>query len=791
MAIETVGMLLKARDELSAPIKRATKKVNTFGNSISSLARKAKDASLIIGVAVLGIIANSLRLAGAFEEASDKFDLVFGDAAPAARAELEKLAEALGRSSNKWIGFAATLQDTFVPLGFARDAAADMSVKLVALAADMSSLSDIPMEQVIMDLQTAVVGNTEVLRKYGVVAQELQIQNYALEKSIWNGTGAISAQEKALAILGLTYAGTADAQGNAADTATSFTNTMRSAGDQIHDFQIELGQKLTPIIAELVSDHLPGFIDALEGLIPLTESGAKALKAIIDNLDLLAPLIIGISGAIAALTIKSGTLSLAWVALRIKMMSVTGSALTLKAALGRAGLGAAIAFTASKLIGLYKEIGATNSALEEASEASGAMADAGLRIETIMATLSRELETDSVPALMALKNEMQYISDNSAFNMAHQIREVNGRLAELGDESIDAAIAQLELQKAMFGTAGVGAILTTTIDLQIKALQSLKAELAEEPPAAAAPPPPGTTTIPDLDTTASEIEAIMKNLEAIGQIDLHEMQAFSDAITEIHQQVIEMKPEQLREYFNTMTEEMREQYAEYLEWLDEAQDREAEAEEERQETKRENSEKAMDRITEEKNATLAAIEEAGKAQEAQAMKMLGIYRNLGEGLFKVGLRGGEGMEAWGKKVERIILDIITSTVFSIFFKVISGGAFSGLSAIFGTGKGVGAGGGLKFGTGGDIPTGGFRTAQAGLTIPDYGPIGDQYWVKTARGERVQPRDEVQMTKAQRIHNMLVAQAYGRGGGDINLVSRNSLLTEGELARVVTAVRRAQ
>ena len=256
-----IELIAKLKDEMSAGLGNIEKNFKRLADNI-------KRGALVIGAAFVGLIGNSIRLASAFEEAESKFNIVFGEAAPRARAELERLAGSLGRSSNKWLGFAATIQDTLVPLGFARDAAADMSVELVALAVDMSSLSNVPMEQVITDLQSALVGNVETLRKYGVALNQETIQTFALANAIWDGTSAITAQEKAAAILGLTVEGTSDAQGNAALTADSFANTMRSAGDQLHDYQVELGQKLLPILAELISEHMPGFIASLEDIVP-------------------------------------------------------------------------------------------------------------------------------------------------------------------------------------------------------------------------------------------------------------------------------------------------------------------------------------------------------------------------------------------------------------------------------------------------------------------------------------------------------------------------------------------
>jgi hypothetical protein len=256
-----VELIMKLKDELSGPLGR-------FEDRFKRLSSAIKTGALVIGGAIIGLVGNSIRLAASFEEMEAKFEAVFKEYAPAARAELKRLADELGRSSNKWIGYAAIVQDTLVPLGYARDQASELSVEIVSLAADLSSFNDIPIETVIRDLQSGLVGNIESLLKYGIVAKDLERNTYALNNGIWDGVGAMDAQEKAAATLGIIYASTADAQGDAARTAGSFTNTMRQAEDQLYDFQIELGQRLLPVIAELVSTHMPGFIGALENIVP-------------------------------------------------------------------------------------------------------------------------------------------------------------------------------------------------------------------------------------------------------------------------------------------------------------------------------------------------------------------------------------------------------------------------------------------------------------------------------------------------------------------------------------------
>lgn len=196
------------------------------------------------------------------EESYGKFNVVFGDFADKTEGDLEAIAEATGRSKFELIDYASTIQDTFVPLGFARDEAAKMSTQITQLAIDLASFNNLETADVVRDIQSALVGNTETLRKYGVVAQETQIKQELINLGLWDGKGAIDAQAKAQAILSLTLKGTVDAQGDAIRTADSYANKQRALEAATLDLKVAVGEGLVPALAEATSAMIP-YINAI------------------------------------------------------------------------------------------------------------------------------------------------------------------------------------------------------------------------------------------------------------------------------------------------------------------------------------------------------------------------------------------------------------------------------------------------------------------------------------------------------------------------------------------------
>lgn len=282
--------------------KEAKEGVDAFGASLDKLKQAAAFLGIGIGLNELRqFVMASITAASDVEEQFAKFEAVFEDLAGGVQQQLEAMAEATGQSRYQLISFASTLQDTFVPLGFAREQAAEFSTTLVQLALDMASFDNIDPAKVVMDLQSAVVGNTETLRKYGVVATQAAIETYALENAIWDGVGAITAQEKAAAILGITLDSTTDAQGNAAREAGNYASRVRAVEAAALDAQIAIGQKLLPAATDtadvMATELIPALEDLAVALIELGEAEeqlglagglstlASGIETLADNLE--------------------------------------------------------------------------------------------------------------------------------------------------------------------------------------------------------------------------------------------------------------------------------------------------------------------------------------------------------------------------------------------------------------------------------------------------------------------------------------------------------------------------
>jgi hypothetical protein len=206
----------------------------------------------IMGAAIAAGVALSVREAAGAEEIRSKFNAVFRGIEDDVRDWAETTAQATARSSIALEQYLSTFQDTFVPLGLARAEAAEFSQTLTQLAIDLASFNNESEPETVRALQSALVGNHETVRRYGVIINEAGLEQELLNMGIRGGREEATAAEAAMARLNIIMRGTVDAQGDAARTADSATNQWRSFTAELRDAAVAIGESFMPAALQLL-----------------------------------------------------------------------------------------------------------------------------------------------------------------------------------------------------------------------------------------------------------------------------------------------------------------------------------------------------------------------------------------------------------------------------------------------------------------------------------------------------------------------------------------------------------
>jgi|2_EtaG_2_1085320.scaffolds.fasta_scaffold02210_6 hypothetical protein len=182
------------------------------------------------------------------DEQINKASVVFGHNISVVTRWASALGESIGRADSTLIAMASTLQDTFVPLGFSRDAATKLSTSLTQLALDVASFNDKADADVIRDFQSAIVGNHETVRKYGIVITEAALKQEAMVLGISKGSGELTNAAKVQARLSLIMKGSADAMGDLDRTQDEYANTVKRFNEHWKEVAETLGKDIQPIL---------------------------------------------------------------------------------------------------------------------------------------------------------------------------------------------------------------------------------------------------------------------------------------------------------------------------------------------------------------------------------------------------------------------------------------------------------------------------------------------------------------------------------------------------------------
>jgi len=429
----------------SKNVQGAQKTLNSFKQSAMSLGR---DLTTKVTLPFLAVSGAAIKMASDAEEVQSKFNVVFGEMAQDANQWAIQFADSVGRARTDVKSWMSTLQDTFVPLGYARDEASDMSKTLTQLAVDVASFNNAADADVIRDFQSAIVGNHETVRKYGVIITEAALKQEAYSSGIAKVGEKLSEQQKVQARMQLLIKGTTDAQGDAIRTAGSFANQLKALKADIKNAGEAIGKELMPYAAKLISV----IRNAVHWFTSLDDKTKKLILTIAGVVAVVGPLIMG-AGALAAalsfLLTPIGLLIAAGIALYKNWDKVSYYALQAWGYIKMVVLDA----IHSILIGLEKftkYIPVLNSKVTEAREKVGRMIDheritlSARKAGYEMAQLEKQIRsttenvTQQVPALNSNIKSMF-----SAADAANSMAKAQGELAKKTDE-VTKALARLD-----------------------------------------------------------------------------------------------------------------------------------------------------------------------------------------------------------------------------------------------------------------------------------------------------------------------------------------------------------
>jgi hypothetical protein len=228
------------------------KKLETAGEKAHFLIKKAAIPAAAALTAVAAAMKPAISAASDLEENMSKVSVIFGEGAKSVEDFSKTAAKAMGQSKNSVLQAAGTFGTFGKAAGLGGQDLATFSNKFTALASDLASFNNTSPEEAINAIGSALRGEAEPMRKFGVLLNDATLKAEAMALGIYSGSGALTDQQKILAAQSAIYKQTADAQGDFERTSDGLANTSRILKAQMENLQASIGKGLLPVVQAIL-----------------------------------------------------------------------------------------------------------------------------------------------------------------------------------------------------------------------------------------------------------------------------------------------------------------------------------------------------------------------------------------------------------------------------------------------------------------------------------------------------------------------------------------------------------
>ena len=361
-SIDTSG-ITKGAKKIKPEVERATKSTKDLGNEFEHVGKKGKqsfkeiDDGLNNLQSALGDLASTIGLSFGLDSLID-----FGKEAIGLASDIQEVQNVVDTSFGEMAGqvedFAQTSIDSFgmseltakqtagrfmsmsTALGLAQDQAADMALTVTGLTGDMASFYNVSQDVASTALASIWTGETESLKRFGIVMTQTNLEAYALSQGINKSWNEMTQAEQVQLRYNYVMEQTALAQGDFVKTQDSWANQQRILKESTDALAASIGQGLMESLTPLQGI----IVDIVQSLLEFQES-----TGLLDDFFMI--LIGGVTGLI---TLKAASVIKSVVAAVMQMGSAAALA-NLQGGLAAISIGALLAVIA-KLAGSWDDM---------------------------------------------------------------------------------------------------------------------------------------------------------------------------------------------------------------------------------------------------------------------------------------------------------------------------------------------------------------------------------------------------------------------------------------------------
>lgn len=224
-----------------------SKAINDANNLKNSL--KGILGTIGITISLAGVIKfgkDSLDAASNLEQMEMKFDTVFGEMKKTADQWAISFADSIGRSKTTIKTYMADNQNLLVGMGMARDAATEMTEKMVEAAIDLASFNNISDDDAVNAMSKALMGETESAKRLGAVLNDNTIATAMETMGLKGKFNALDEATKMQVRYNAIMNQSQDSIGDASNSIGTYEGRLRAFNAKLQDVRELAGKFLLP-----------------------------------------------------------------------------------------------------------------------------------------------------------------------------------------------------------------------------------------------------------------------------------------------------------------------------------------------------------------------------------------------------------------------------------------------------------------------------------------------------------------------------------------------------------------
>lgn len=233
-----------------------TKDANRASDSVKGLSKSVGTFNQVIGMAKVSFLARGIGQAvvAATEmvETTNLFNVAMGENAFESQKFVEAINSAYGFDQTNIQSAIGTYSLLARSMGMSSDQAKVLSENTYKLAVDLSSLTNVPINQVLGDLRSGLVGQSETVYKYGLDITEATLKTEAMRLGIEKSVRNMSQGEKMALRYSAMIRQSGLAHGDFARTINTPANQMKIMTELFTTLARTIGTVFLPIIGKVL-----------------------------------------------------------------------------------------------------------------------------------------------------------------------------------------------------------------------------------------------------------------------------------------------------------------------------------------------------------------------------------------------------------------------------------------------------------------------------------------------------------------------------------------------------------